>query len=267
MDIPGSGYQSFVNSTPRPGDPRFSKPDALLPFDPKASFTTGHKRIAPKIITASDLSSPLRKKMHSADYDSSDCTIDPTAARMAATALNLSIKAPQLAPTQLTIPMQMQPHLQTAHHHQQHQQQPLATPPTQVQRPIETVKMDCNGTLDLSMKSNKGGDTASTTTHSTPSPSSVQSAATGLIQLSVPQPGVQNPVPTFITSAPTILQIPRNYGEQPMDFSAMGKQHPVKVSKAPTSVVSCFPTNPTTTSSITVAAMLKTNNPDYDDPR
>ncbi|XP_038057779.1 myelin transcription factor 1-like isoform X3 [Patiria miniata] len=288
-----SGYQAFNNSAPRPslpGDVRFSKPDGVLPFETKVAYNTGHKRIAPKIITASDLSPPVKKKLQAGDYDPNDCTIDSTSARMAATALNLSIKAPQLAPGQLTIPMQMPPpshphltpqnahqhphshpqqHHSQQHHPQQHHPQALTTPPTQIsQRPLETVKVDSNGTLDLSMKSSKSSEVASNThasSQSVPSPASVQSAANGLIQLSVPQPGVQNPVPSFITTAPTILQIPRSYGEQPMDFStSMSK--PQKAIKAPSIAVSCFPTSLTTSSSITVAAMLKTSNPDYDDP-
>ncbi|XP_022088741.1 myelin transcription factor 1-like [Acanthaster planci] len=277
-----SGYQPFTNSGPRPnlpGDVRFSKPEGVLAFDAKVAYNTGHKRIAPKIITASDLSPPVKKKVQAGDYDPNDCTIDSTSARMAATALNLSIKTPQLAPsTQLTIPMQMPPpppphhqhHApQTAHQH--HAPQPLTGPAAPAsQRAMETVKVDSNGTLDLSMKSSKSTEAASGPAPvtapgpSAPSPASVQSAASGLMQLSVPQPGVQNPVPPFITTAPTILQIPRSYGEQPMDFSSVGK--PQKASKAPISSVSSFPTNLTTSSSITVAAMLKTSNPDYDDP-
>ena len=220
LDMPSSGFSNVLHATPRSQLSReiekYGKPE-IVPFDPSTvtaqMLAASHKRIAPKIITAGDLSN---KKMA---MDKNDCTIDNNAARIAAAAINLSLKVPPQVP----IPVQARP--LTSPSIMPPQQTTLHT--SQLPQPLELVKIDSNGTLDLSMKPAKSPEGIISSSISVPTaPSQMTSVPTptsGLIQLSVPQPMVQNPVSTLPTTAapiqtPTILQIPRSY-EQAVDYT------------------------------------------------
>ena len=224
LDMPTSGFSSVMHATPRSNLSReiekYGKPE-IVPFDPTTVnaqiLAAGHKRIAPKIITAGDLSH--KKKA----VERNDGTIDTNTARIAAAAVNLSMKVQPQMPIPIHARPLTSPNIVSPqnHHHSAFQVPSVATPTAlrvySPSQPMELVKVDSNGTLDLSMKSSMSPEKSMAT--ATP----VMTTAPSLVQLSVPQPLVQNPVSTLATPSPvvqtpTILQIPRNY-EQAVDYT------------------------------------------------
>ncbi|XP_072025257.1 LOW QUALITY PROTEIN: uncharacterized protein [Amphiura filiformis] len=237
LDMPSSGFSSVMHATPRSNLSREIEKHGKRKLCPlivnrnRSNAAASHKRIAPKIITAGEL---VAKKMA---LDKHDGTIDNNAARIAAAAINLSLKVPPQVPIPvhaqpLTSPSIIsthnQPMLSTPQHQpvlntSQHQPLHVSHLSHLSHHPLELVKVDSNGTLDLSMKSAKSPEALyrrqcpilAAMSNAAPSPS--------LIALSVPQPMVQNPVTTFSTvspiqTTPTILQIPRSY-EQAVDYT------------------------------------------------
>ncbi|KAJ8033724.1 Myelin transcription factor 1 [Holothuria leucospilota] len=184
---------------------KFSKPIGGVEaqkFDP-TKFSAGQKRIAPKIIHASDISPPIKKSCIPVDYAKRrDTTINGDEAKIAAGAINLSLKpmpelmSPSVAPT-------VSPHL---------------SPMAPQQKATEPMKIDSNGTLDLSMKSSRSHEERKGTGDAAEGPPQ-------LVHLSIPHP-IQNPTSTPMvpqsSASPTILQIPKSYGDQVLDFSSVG---------------------------------------------
>lgn len=184
---------------------KFSKPIGGVEaqkFDP-TKFSAGQKRIAPKIIHASDISPPIKKSCIPVDYAKRrDTTINGDEAKIAAGAINLSLKpmpelmSPSVAPT-------VSPHL---------------SPMAPQQKATEPMKIDSNGTLDLSMKSSRSHEERKGTGDAAEGPPQ-------LVHLSIPHP-IQNPTSTPMvpqsSTSPTILQIPKSYGDQVLDFSSVG---------------------------------------------
>eukprot|EP00057_Strongylocentrotus_purpuratus_P022271 XP_011676745.1 PREDICTED: myelin transcription factor 1-like protein isoform X4 [Strongylocentrotus purpuratus] len=220
--------------------------ESIMAFNPATGqFTaaSSHKRIAPKVISAAELLPPSKRPAMP-----NDGTVDNREATLAAAAINLSLKSlPPGMMSHLAFPMQFPP--------------PMTPPSSVQQQPLDLVKMDSNGTLDLSMKSTKMDSQhhqppLTPLSHlpgplqtSTPPPQSPlplpMSTPSSLVQLSIPQPIMPNPIysgaysfppmsPLVQTSAnnnsPTILQIPRSY-DQAVDFSASKKpQYPLLTS-------------------------------------
>ncbi|XP_072170044.1 uncharacterized protein [Diadema setosum] len=227
--------------TPKP----FPSESIVASFNPTTGqFATSHKRIAPKVVSAAGLLPP-----HKRPALPNDGLVDSSEATLAAAAINLSLKSlpPNVLP-HLAIPMQLPQSLA-----------PTTTTAMQ-QQPLDLVKMDSNGTLDLSMKSSKADSHHSSpltplsqlnsplpapTPPPTQTPTQQMSAAgsssSGIVQLSIPQPVLPNPAASVFSSfqspspapptsassnSPTILQIPRSY-DQAVDFSAARKQQPL----------------------------------------
>ena len=251
--LPGSNIPrpSPLGSTPI--DKIAPKPpfpvESIVAFNPATGqlmTASAHKRIAPKVISAAELLPPSKRPAMP-----NDGMVDNREATLAAAAINLSLKSlPSSMPPgigHLAIPMQF-PH--------------SMTPPTTVQQqPLDLVKIDSNGTLDLSMKSNKieshhppipAAHISSLSTHTPPPQSPLMPTSSSVVQLSIPQPILPNPNPfstsyTFpqisplvqtsssSTNSPTILQIPRSY-DQAVDFSGSKKPYPLLSSFPLTSV-------------------------------
>lgn len=185
---------------------KFSKP-GMGPdpqkFDP-TKFSAGQKRIAPKIIHATavgEMSPPLKKACITVDYARRrDTTIDTDEAKIAAGAINLSLKQlPELmSPSVARTP--------SPHH----------SPMVPQQKASEPMRLDSNGTLDLSMKSTRNHEDKKGSPDSS-------DGASQVVQLSIPHPIIQNTAPPTSmvpqsSPSPTILQIPKTY-DQVLDFS------------------------------------------------
>ncbi|XP_071836296.1 uncharacterized protein [Apostichopus japonicus] len=172
---------------------------------PDTMYSAGQKRIAPKIIHATalaDLSPPLKKACIAVEYARRrDTTIDTDEAKIAAGAINLSLKPlPEIiSPSVARTPS---PHL---------------SPMVPQQKASEPMRLDSNGTLDLSMKSTRNHDERK-------APSEEPDGGSQLVQLSIPHPIIQSSAapPAMVpqsSPSPTILQIPKTY-DQVLDFSS-----------------------------------------------
>ncbi|XP_033097977.1 myelin transcription factor 1-like isoform X2 [Anneissia japonica] len=208
QDVPSQGYV-----------PLLQRSNLEYLYDgPSHTFqSTAHKRIAPKIISP-DV--PAKRLPLPSDYEKSkvDNLINSSAAHLAASAINLSIRAPRMdsmytssatsSPSQVSTQPIVSVPSPIIHHQpqqtqqppqQQQQQQPPAQPHHQLSTPkptsLEVMKVDSNGTLDLSMR------TTSTVKHSEPS-------------RSLP-PMVNSPQQPTYSSPPTLLTIPRTYDHTP----------------------------------------------------
>nr|XP_054772783.1 myelin transcription factor 1-like protein isoform X6 [Lytechinus pictus] len=276
MESMNSATTISSTTTPRstPSEKVSAKPfsiDSFMAFNPATGLYTAtgsHKRIAPKVISAAELMPPSKRPAMP-----NDGTVDNREATLAAAAINLSLKTmPGMMP-HLAIPMQFPP--------------PMTPPSSVQQQPLDLVKIDSNGTLDLSMKSTKmdsqhqpaatalshlpGPMTANTPPPQSSLPLSTQSS---LVQLSIPQPIMPNPVytgsysfppmspmvqTTTSNNSPTILQIPRSY-DQAVDFSAPKKpQYPLLTSFPHTPLSA--PLTPLTSSLVSLPGSLPCNVP------
>ncbi|XP_041484009.1 myelin transcription factor 1-like protein isoform X5 [Lytechinus variegatus] len=276
MESMNSATTNSSTTTPRstPSEKVSAKPfsiDSFMAFNPATGLYTAtgsHKRIAPKVISAAELMPPSKRPAMP-----NDGTVDNREATLAAAAINLSLKTmPGMMP-HLAIPMQFPP--------------PMTPPSSVQQQPLDLVKIDSNGTLDLSMKSTKmdsqhqpaatalshlpGPMTANTPPPQSSLPLTSQSS---LVQLSIPQPIMPNPVysgsysfppmspmvqTTTSNNSPTILQIPRSY-DQAVDFSAPKKpQYPLLTSFPHTPLSA--PLTPLSSSLVSLPGSLPCNVP------
>ncbi|XP_071965765.1 uncharacterized protein [Antedon mediterranea] len=199
QDVPSQGYVPLLQR---------SNLDYMYDGPSHTFQSTAHKRIAPKIISP-DIP-PVKRLPLPSDYEKSkvDNTINSSAAHLAASAINLSIRAPRMdtvynnqsAPSPPQV--QSQPIVSVPSpiiHHQPQVSQPPQPSTHQIPVPQptshEVMKLDSNGTLDLSMR------TTSTVKHSEPHRSLTSMA-----------PSVQQPT---YSSPPTLLTIPRTYEHSP----------------------------------------------------